>query len=135
MVAATPGARRADELRGPGGRDVLEDHVQRGEPLEQGRLDPIDEPRFAVEYIHVGGGDLAMDLQDHAESSMRASAGYALRMSVTPGIRVSGCTGGIELDSVHDARRLGGGDFSGGVTSVKYRVMSGSKRDPGEAPR
>ena len=60
------GARALDEAYRLHRGNVLEDHAQRRQPVDQRLQDPIDEHRFAVENVDVGCGHFAMDAQRHA---------------------------------------------------------------------
>ena len=58
---------RAHELRGFGGGDVLEHHLEPGEAPHQRRQRALDEDALAIEHIDLRPGGLAMHAQHHAE--------------------------------------------------------------------
>ena len=116
--------------------DVLEHDLQPGEVAPQRLQHAVDEHRLAVEQVDVGIGDLAMHQQQQAFALHRLQRGVGLADVGDAGIAVGRRAGRVQLDAPRRRPRARGAISSGGVRSVRYSVISGSKSAPaGSASR
>jgi hypothetical protein len=93
----------ADELRRLRRGDVFEDDFQGGKALNDGREHGIDEMVLPIEYVDVGTWCLAVHEQGNPEFRHTCQRGIGTADVGYAGVRVSGRTGGIEFDAVHEA--------------------------------
>ena len=96
-----------------GGRDMLEHDAQPRQAPAQGFEDAVDKDRLAVEDVDLGVGHLAMDAKRHARLGHARKHPLDARQIAHARGRIGRGARGIELDRLHDPRRMGRDDILG----------------------
>ncbi len=123
--------RSRDELRCLASGDVLEHDLERRKIAHDARELAIDEHPLAIEHVHVGVGNLAVQLQRDAVALHCVEHAMHARQVGDAGIGIGGGTRGVVLHAGDEARRFGRGDFvDGGVVG---QVKRQQRREPRRA--
>ena len=118
-------------------RDVLEHDAQLRKASHAAVEHAIDEDALAIEDVHRGSVTSPCTQQRHTGSCHRSSAAYIALDARDAGVGMRRGARGIELDADERSRsRARRRSRRGVVVSVRYSVISGSKRAPaGSAAR
>ena len=111
-----------DELRGVAGGDVLEDHFQGREALDQAAHVFVDEALLAVEHVDFAAGDFTVHQQRHADFRKCLDGGEDVVDAGHARIGVGRRTGRVQLGGVDDTAGLGRADVlrAGAVGEVQH---------------
>ena len=85
------------------GGNVLKDNFQSGQFFPQGNQDPVNKDGFPVKNVHPGVGDFPVHQKRHVEALHGFQRFHAQGNICHARVRIGGCPGRIELDSINHA--------------------------------